>query len=129
MEEKYNDATLNRPEGERPIDSELLLIDLPLLIKQIRTEDAWKKNDRNAITAFKTNGLRIVLIAMHAGAEMQTHSAEGIISVQVIDGKIKFNTEQASVNVEEGQLLTLHSGISHSVLAIEETTFLLTMAK
>lgn len=129
MEEKHNEATINRPDGDRPVDSPLLLIDLPLLIKQIKTEDAWSKNDRNAITAFKTDGMRIVLVALHKDAEMQTHSAEGVVSIQVIDGKIKLKTDEASVEVNEGQVLTLHSGISHSVLAIEETTFLLTMAQ
>lgn len=129
MEEKYNEATINRPEGDRPIDSPLLLIDLPLYIKQIKNEEAWKKNDRNAITVFKTESMRIVLIALHADAEMQTHSAEGVISVQVIDGKIKFIADIASVEVSKGQVVTLHSGLSHSVQAVEETIVLLTIAR
>lgn len=129
MEEKHNEATINRPEGDRPIDSPLLLIDLPLYIKQIKNEEAWKKNDRNAITVFKTESMRIVLIALHADAEMQTHSAEGVISVQVIDGKIKFIADIASVEVSKGQVVTLHSGLSHSVQAVEETIVLLTIAR
>ena len=32
MEEKYNEATINRPEGDRPIDSPAVLIDLPSFI-------------------------------------------------------------------------------------------------
>ncbi len=43
MQEKFNDATPNRPQGERPIDSPLLLIDLPELVKQIKSKMPGKK--------------------------------------------------------------------------------------
>ena len=129
MQEKFNEATQNRPQGERPIDSPLLLINLPALIKQIKEEEAWSKNDRNAITVFKTTGMNIVLIALHSHAELKTHTAPGTISVQVLEGTIKFNTTDESLEIKKGQLLTLHAGVSHSVLAVEESVFLLTMAK
>jgi hypothetical protein len=82
MENKFNDATAQRPEGERVIDGALVAIDLPLFMEQIKEEAPWKESDRNAITVFKTNGLRIVLIALHKGAEMNRHTADGIISLQ-----------------------------------------------
>ena len=129
MQEKFNEATQNRPQGERPIDSPLLLLNLPALTKQIKEEEAWGKNDRNAITVFKTTGMNIVLIALHAHAELKTHTAPGTISVQVLEGTIKFNTTDESLEIKKGQLLTLHAGVSHSVLAVEESVFLLTMAK
>lgn len=129
MEEKFNESTPNRPQGDRPIDSPLLHIDLPALIQQIKKEDAWNKNDRNAITVFKTPGMTIVLVALHAYAEMPTHTADGMISAQVLEGSIKFNTADESLTVNKGQLLTLHAGIPHSILATEETTFLLTVTQ
>ncbi len=127
MKEKYNEATTQRPEGDRIVDAEMVVIDLPQFIKQIRQETAWKESDRNAITVFKTNGLRIVLIALHNGAEMVRHTAQGIISVQVLEGKIQFNTDQQSVELSKGQMLALHEGIPHNVVAVEETIFLLTL--
>lgn len=127
MEEKFNEATQQRPEGDRVMDAAIVTIDLPSFIEKIKRESPWKDNDRNAITVFKTNGMRIVLIALHTGAEMKTHSADGIISVQVIDGKMKFNTDNLSVELNKGQMLALHKGIQHSVLAVEETIFLLTL--
>lgn len=127
MEEKYNDSTLQRPEGGRMIDADLVSIDLPSYIKQVKNEPAWHDSDRNAITVFKTNGLRIVLIALHEGAEMPKHIANGIISLQLLEGKIKFNTEKQSVELFNGQMLALHERIPHSVLAIEESIFLLSL--
>ena len=127
MEIKYNQATAQRPEGDRSLDAALVSIDLPAFVKQIREESTWKESDRNAITVFKTNGLRIVLIALHKGAEMARHIADGIISVEVLEGQMQFNTEWRSVELCKGQMLALHERIPHSVLALKETIFLLTL--
>ena len=127
MEEKYNEATPQRPEGDRPVDAALVTIDLPLFMEQIKQESPWKQSNRNAITVFKTNGLRIVLIALHEGAEMARHTADGIISVQVLEGQLQFNTDWQTVELSKGQMLALHECIPHSVLAIKETVFLLTL--
>jgi quercetin dioxygenase-like cupin family protein len=116
-----------RPQGDRSIDAALVTIDLPLFAEQIKQESSWKDSDRNAITVFKTNGLRIVLIALHEGAEMTRHTANGIISLQVLEGQLQFNTGTQSVELNKGQMLALHERIPHSVRAIKETTFLLTL--
>ena len=68
-----------------------------------------------------------MLIALHKGAEMPTHTADGIISVQVLEGQMQFNTEWRSVELSNGQMLALHERIPHSVLALKETIFLLTL--
>jgi quercetin dioxygenase-like cupin family protein len=127
MEEKSNEATTQRPQGDRVVDAPLVTIDLRNFTKQIREEKAWKDSDRNAITVFKTDGLRIVLIALHKNAEMIKHTADGIISVQVLEGQILFTTEEESVELGDGQMLALHKEIPHSVMAKEETIFLLTL--
>lgn len=127
MEEKFNESTAQRPDGDRMIDAALVSIDLLLYMSQIKEETSWKDGKRNAITVFKTNGLRIVLIALREGAEMARHTADGIISVQVLEGQIQFNTDQQSVELGKGQMLALHERIPHSVNAIRETIFLLTL--
>jgi len=125
---KYNEATQLRPEGDRLIDAQMVLMDLDDFQKQIKDEKAWKEGDRNAITLFKSDGMRVVLIALHAGSEMKTHTAPGIISVQVLEGQITFHTEKQSAELSGGQMLTLHKGIPHGVLAHTESTFLLTLS-
>ena len=126
--EKSNQATPQRPEGDRLLDAPLVVMDLSAFRSQIKAEAAWQTNDRNAITICKTEGLRIVLIALHAGAEMKTHTAPGIISVQTLEGHITFWTEQQTTELAPGQMLALQKGIPHSVQAREESVFLLTMA-
>jgi len=127
-EKRFNEATSQRPEGDRLLDAQMITMNLSSSREQLKHEQTWKNSDRNSITLFKTNGMRVVLIALHKGAEMKTHTAPGIITVQVLEGEIKFHTDNQSEALREGQMLALHAGIPHSVFAKEESVFLLTMA-
>lgn len=128
MSERSNKPTPQRPERQRILDAPMVAIDLNNLITQIKQEQSWKEKDRNAITVFKTDGLNLVLMALHQGAELKKHLAQGIITVQVLEGRIKFVTEDKTVERIKGEMLTLHEKIPHSVLAMEESVFLLTHA-
>ncbi|MFD1470266.1 cupin domain-containing protein [Hymenobacter caeli] len=126
--EKSNEATPQRPAGTRPLNAPLLVLDLPQAQAQIKQESAWHRSDRNALTLLQADGLRLVLIALHAGAEMKTHAAPGIISVQVLEGHLGFQAEGQTVELKPGQLLTLQANLPYSVAARQESVFLLTMA-
>lgn len=128
MQPKANAATPQRPLGSRPLNPELLVLDLPAATRQLHQEPAWTNSDRNALTLFKSDTLRLVLTALHAGATMKTHTAKGIISVQVLAGRLTFGTAAETVELGSGQLLTLQAGVPHSVTALKATTFLLTLA-
>ena len=127
MDDKYNESTDLRPEGERVLDAPLVNIDIGRFITQIKKETAWDNSDRNAITVYKTNGLRIVLVALHEGAVMAKHTAAGIISVQVLEGEINFTADEQSVILKKEQMIALHKGLPHSVTALKESVFLLTL--
>lgn len=128
MEEKYNEATLNRPEGDRPIDAPVVLIDIASFIKQIKNEKAWEDNDRNSITVFKSPKMKIVVVALHKKAEMQTERPQNILSVQVLKGKLKLYADQKTLAVEENQIFALHENIHYRIHAVKKTVFLLTIA-
>ena len=128
MEIKYNESTELRPEGGRLIDAPIVSIDIPGYIKQIKSEPSWEKNDRNAMTVYKTEGMRIVLVALHKDAVLARHTTNGILSVQVLEGKINFITDVKSVELEKGQMVALHKDEPHSVTAIKESVFMLTLA-
>jgi quercetin dioxygenase-like cupin family protein len=128
MDVKYNKSTELRPEGGRLMDAPVVPIDIPDFLNQIKNEPAWQDSDRNAMAVYKTYGMRIVLIALHKDSVMEKHTTNGVVSVQVLDGEIKFDTEGKSYNLKKGQLITLHRNIAHTVSATEESVFLLTVA-
>ena len=128
MENKQNDATPQRPEGNRTLDARLVEMNLPTLIAQVKSEKTWADSDRNALTIFKSDKMRIVLVGLHEHAEIKPHQANGVISVQVLEGRISFSIEQQTVVLEKGQMIALHENITHSVSAQTEAFFLLTLA-
>lgn len=128
MENKSNDATPQRPEGNRVVSAPLVEMDLNKVITQIKGETTWTDSDRNAVTIFKSETMRIVLMGLHEHAELKPHKVNGMISVQVLEGKINFVAEQQTSLIEKGQMIALHENITHSVLALTETFFLLTLA-
>ncbi len=128
MEERMNEATRNRPEGDRIIDAAMVEINLNQYIQQLKSEEAWLNSQRNAITLLKTDTMRIVMIGLHADGMLPEHKAEGIISVQVLKGHIRFKVGDEEKRLVEGNMLTLHEKIPHTVVAVEESVFLLTMA-
>lgn len=125
---KYNDPTELRPEGERLLDAPLVRMDLKEFTKTIKSEKTWKEKDRNAMTVYKTNGMRMVLIALHKGAVLERHKANGNINVQVLEGEIDFSTDEQTVRLKEGQAVALHKLIPHEVTAVKEAVFLLTLS-
>lgn len=128
MEQKQNESTELRPEGGRVMDAPLVTMNVNEFIRQIKHEPAWEKSDRNAMAIYKTEGMRIVLIALHEDAIMEKHTANGIISLQVLEGEINFNSVDQSISVKKGEMIALHKGIPHSVAAVKESVFLLTIA-
>jgi quercetin dioxygenase-like cupin family protein len=75
----------------------------------------------------KGPGLRIGLILMEAGANWEEHKTESRIIVQPLEGRIRFSTRDHTTEIGQGELLVLASGEPHSVEALEQTAFLLTL--
>lgn len=128
MENKSNDATPLRPQGERLLNAPMVEMDLNKFIQQIKQEVTWKESSLNSITLFKSDKMRIVLIGIHKNGELKTHTAPGYISVQVMEGHIEFATEEKTVQLFPGQMVSLQPQLPHSVFAKEESFFLLTLA-
>ncbi|MEP6727621.1 MAG: hypothetical protein ABJC98_17500 [Bacteroidota bacterium] len=130
MPVKINDATINRPEGNRIIDAPAVSIDLKEFTAQLKEESAWEKNDRNAITVFKTNGMTLVLTALHKNATIDDLEVEGILTLQVIEGAISIvSADNETLQVKEKQMIVLHPGAKQQVTAEEDTVMLLSNIK
>ncbi len=125
-------ATEQHPQTGRehevgPLAAPLLMLDLNREIEQLRSEGRWQSG-HTAKTLAKYPDLRVVLIVMTAGGRLEKHQAVGRISIQTLDGRIRFNTAERSVELATGQMLTLERSIPHDIEGIVESAFLLTIA-
>ncbi len=126
---KENRATESRPEGDRPLDAPVVPIDIRQVTKQLLSEKAWKKNDRNAITLFKTADIRVLLIALHPGAELHTGRPDNTLIFQVLRGKVVIQVGGRKEKLRKGQMLAMHEHIDYSVRSRNKAIVLLTVVE
>jgi hypothetical protein len=123
---KNNEATLNRPHGDRILNAPYVFASIRDYITLVKDEKTWQKNDRNAITVFKSDSLAIVISVLKQNAAMNDIQAAGIMTLQVLEGKIKIITPDGELETFGNDLMVLHSGIQHSIVAIEDCALLIT---
>ena len=113
---------------KKPLDASMMTFDIATLLEEIKREKAWQTGDRNAMTLLKGQGLRVLLVALHGGATIPSHQTDSPISLQVIEGSLSFGSGTQAATLRKGELLTLEGGVPHTVEALEESAFLLTLA-
>lgn len=118
-----------RPERKERLDEGMLHV-FPLedYARDLREETAYTANGRNGVTLVKSHALRVVLEVLRAGAELAEHRAPGPITVQVLEGEIRFPTGEDTFRVRAGEVLALAPGRPHSVEAVRDSTLLITIA-
>jgi quercetin dioxygenase-like cupin family protein len=117
-------------------DIEPRALDLPLVsfetekeIEKLKASDQWRKESRAALTLVKNSAVTIVLLALHSGAVLKEHHAEGPITVAVLEGSIRFKASGEERVLHRGGLLALGDAIQHEVEALEESALVLTVNK
>ena len=126
MENKRNEATLNRPEGDRVLDAPYVFINIPDFIRQLKSEEAWQKNDRNGITVFKSNRVTMVVTCLRSRAIMHDVLVDGIFTIQVLEGVVRVRTPDGEVDMQANQVMTFHQLVDHSIEAMMDSVLLFT---
>jgi quercetin dioxygenase-like cupin family protein len=82
---------------------------------------------RRAEILVKDDHLRVVLVTMLDGAELQSHTAPGPITIQPLTGQIMVHYADEERPMAPGELLCLAAGVRHKVTALSAGAFLLTI--
>jgi quercetin dioxygenase-like cupin family protein len=118
-----------RTERLQRLDAGLLhVFALEQYARALRDEPAYERNGRNGVTLVKTPGLRVVLEALRAGSELAEHQAPGPITVQVLEGEVRFHTGEDTFRLRQGEVLALPASRRHAVEAVRDSAFLITIA-
>lgn len=110
-----------------PTSGPLLFFDLNQEIQRLISERPWQA-EHTANTIVKYSDLRIVLIALRTGAQLNEHRTAGRISIQSLAGTVRVNAGGNVIDLPPGNLLTLDRDVLHSVVALQDSVFLLTIA-
>jgi quercetin dioxygenase-like cupin family protein len=86
-----------------------------------------KARARVARTLIKDGPVRIVLIGVRPGGALAEHTAEGPITIQVLEGSLELEAAGNRTTLGVGMLLHLRGGVPHAVTSAEGAFFLLTV--
>jgi len=103
--------------------------DLPALVEDIKDTINWEQGEMDAMVLLKSPDKKVILTALPRNTEIDSFQSNDSITVQVIEGKLRFHTRKVSVLLGRGQLLTLHQNIKYSMTTFGiKTIFLLTIS-
>lgn len=77
----------------------------------------------------KTDTLEVVRLVVRRDKEIPTHPAPGEATVLCLEGKVDFHVGGTTHRLIPGQLLHLHAGEPHALVALEDSSLLLTFAR
>ncbi|MFO7658689.1 MAG: hypothetical protein R6W78_16640 [Bacteroidales bacterium] len=102
--------------------------DLPFLIAKLKGSNSWNNGELSAMILLKRQGKQVMLTAVRGGTEIVSFQSDDSVTIQIIEGSLMFQTRKKSVTLDKGQLLILHEKVEYTLVADEETMFLLTIA-
>jgi quercetin dioxygenase-like cupin family protein len=118
--------TLRRP--ARHVSGAALAFDLDSAVRDLRADASWPAGEPNSTTLVKEPGLRLVALALRAGARMKQHHMPGNLTIQTLAGHTRVHLPTEVVDLPVGHLLALEGGMTHGLEALEESAVLLTIA-
>ena len=106
-----------------------LSVDLPFACALLRAEPAYEHDGHTARTLAKYRDLRVVLVAMKAGARMIVHETAERLALQLLVGRVRVvlrggGDEEAG----EGAFLAVDTEHAEATECLDECAFTLTVA-
>ncbi len=113
----------------RALSEPVIAIDWQEELRSLRASDAYQAADHTAKTLAKHTAMRVILVAMKAGGQMEEHHADSAITVHCLEGHFRFKVAGTTHELTPGHVLVVTERLSHSVAAVDECAFLLTIGE
>jgi len=117
------------PAIQRPLSGDILVFDLETERARAADPSLLERSGRNARTLLKSGPLRLTMVVVAAGGEIGEHQAEGPITIQPVEGAIRFSTSGGDFDLRPGQVLSAGPGVAHRVSSETGGAFLLTVSQ
>lgn len=76
---------------------------------------------------FKSDQLEVMRLVLAAGRSLPPHRVDGEITVQCLEGRLRFDADGRQVELSAGQLLYLQGGVTHSLVALSDASLLVSI--
>jgi quercetin dioxygenase-like cupin family protein len=78
-------------------------------------------------TLFKTDMMEAIRLVLPAGRQIAEHKAPGEITVQCLEGRVKFTVGGVANEMTAGDLLYLRAAEPHALQAVDDSSVLVTI--
>jgi len=99
------------------------------LIRELRRDESYRRSGRLGRTLVKEGPLRLILVVLAEGVEVGTHHAEAPLTVQPLEGRLRYRVDEELFEIRTGELLYFGSGHAQEIRAMEDTALLLTVTR
>ena len=96
-------------------------------VAKLQHDPAWE-HGRSSRTLAKYPDFRAVLVTMKEGTTMEEHKTEGSISLHTLSGRVRLSVGRERIDIPADHVVMLYSDLPHSVEALADSSFLLTIA-
>ena len=94
---------------------------------RLMDEPTWQTHGHNAKTLVKHPDFRVVLIALRAGARMPEHKTDHCVTIHALQGKLRLNLRDSTLELGAGELLALEQTVLHDIEAVADSVFVLSL--
>lgn len=121
-----HDTRLRLHPDERAL-SDSQIIDVGDALRCLRDEARPAERGHRQITLFKQDPVTMVLMSFEADGALPDHAADGVVTIQVIEGALTVRVDGVDHALDRGHVLVLKPGLTHSVEAMMPSAMLLTV--
>jgi hypothetical protein len=104
-----------------------IILDLPELIENMKLSESYISGGLNFMILKRDTDSKMVITAVQKEIEIISFQSGNSLSIELLEGRIKFKTKEESILLDRGQLLTVCKSVDYEIKALEETVFLLTI--
>ena len=102
---------------QTPSDSIISELGLAYLIKTIKKSKPLTNGELNSLILLNKPEKKVILTSMYEGTEIESYQANDSITLQIIEGHIRFRVRNNTVIIREGQLMKLDEHIKYNFIA------------
>jgi quercetin dioxygenase-like cupin family protein len=111
----------------RALTGEKLTFNLDEQIAELRLDESYVRSGRVGRTLIKAGALRLTLTLIADGVVVGTHHAASPMTLQVLQGRLRYRVGDEDFEIGKGEVLFFGSGHAEDIRAHEDTVLLLTI--
>ncbi len=102
-------------------------VDFEAVAARLRAEPSAGEGGHRQQVVYRHGPVTIALFTFDRFTHLPEHAARGVVSMQVLRGRLKITAEGRVYQMGPGQMLTLAPEVRHAVAAEEESDLLVTI--